>query len=114
IAHEAGHIALGHTLATGDLPLEVSRNQEREADSFAASVLATSPSQEALFLGQVFTAILLTWQQYAWGDTEESTHPLAKERFENILRSHSAALKEMGKQYGLTEKFLRGLLPDGC
>lgn len=112
IAHEAGHLALGHTLAR-EQPMSVSRNQEREADSFAASVLGTSPFREYLFLGHVLTTVIFCWIETIEGeDSPATTHPHARERFENALRSHDDTLAEMSKRYGLTEQVLRGLLPE--
>ena len=72
VAHETGHIALAHTLGQ-QLNYDVSRNQEREADSFASSTLSTSPFREYLFLGQVFVTETGTgtpgtdWSTCFWG-----------------------------------------------
>ena len=95
IAHEAGHQALCHTLNTAKtVNLEVSRNQEREADSFASSVIASSPFGEYILAGTLFWHYAMAMQQ---GDEAvESTHPLSKERFENFVRANSELAASMG------------------
>jgi hypothetical protein len=60
IAHELGHICLGHTLGVSTNN-EVSRNQEREADSFAASVTASSPFSDYIVSGGIFWWVIMTW-----------------------------------------------------
>jgi hypothetical protein len=112
IAHEAGHIALGHTQGARQ-NLDVSRNQEREADSFAASTLSTSPFRDYLFLGSVFVTIIFTWTEAVSGNRPATTHPLGRERFFNLLRSNSAAADEVARRFGLTAERLTELLPAG-
>jgi hypothetical protein len=110
VAHEAGHLALGHTLSASP-NYDVSRNQEREADSFAASALCTSPFREYLFLGSVFVTIIFSWVDHASGKKKGITHPLARERFFNILRSNPSAAEEAARRLGLTTEVLMELLP---
>ncbi len=110
IAHEAGHLALGHTLGQR-LNFDVSRNQEREADSFASSILTSSPFREYLFLGQIFITIVFSWMEHAARRTDPTTHPLGRERFFNALTNNSAAAKEAADQFGLTRERLIELLP---
>jgi hypothetical protein len=95
LAHESGHHALGHVFGSA-ANLEVSRNQEREADTFASSVIATSPYGEYIFAGTLF------WQ-YALAQQEKNadgrgTHPLAQERLENLIRQN----EEMAAAFGIT------------
>jgi hypothetical protein len=110
IAHEMGHLSLGHTLGVS-LNYDVSRNQEREADSFASSVLSSSPFREHLFLGQVFVTVLFSWLDFVGHATHGTTHPLSRERFENALRSNEEAARDAATEFGLTEARLRALLP---
>lgn len=112
VAHEAGHIALGHTLTAAELNYDTRRNQEREADSFAASVLSSSPFREYLFLGQVLVSVILCWTQSDGRETAPTTHPLARERFMNALRSNTSAAAEAADNLGMTSQFLEELLPD--
>jgi hypothetical protein len=110
VAHEAGHIALGHTLGQS-LNYDVSRNQEREADSFASSALCTSPFREYLFLGQVFVTIVFAWVEHAAGAHDAETHPLSRERFLNAIQSNREAAREAAENLGLTTARLQELLP---
>jgi hypothetical protein len=110
IAHEAGHIALSHTLGMA-LNFDVSRNQEREADSFASSVLSTSPFREYLFLGQVFVTLLFSWMDHVARSKNPTTHPLGRERFFNVMTNNSAAAADAADQFGLTRERLVELLP---
>lgn len=111
VAHEVGHIAYGHTLGE-QANFEVSRNQERDADSFAASVLSSSPFREHLFLGQVFVTIIFAWLDKSGGQKQATSHPLGRERFFSALRSHQDAAREAAQQFGLSEEILVALLPD--
>lgn len=113
VAHEAGHIALGHTLSLSrPANNDISRNREREADSFAASVLASSPFREYLFLGQVLVSVIFCWAQSPDREMEPTTHPCPRERFWNALRSNTSAAAEAADNLGMTSQFLEELLPD--
>ena len=94
IAHEAGHQALCHTLNTKTMNLEISRNQEREADSFASSVIASGPFGEYILAGTLFWHYAMAMQQ--GDDAVARTHPLSKERFENFVRANSELAASMG------------------
>lgn len=109
IAHEAGHLALGHTLGS-QRNYDVSRNQEREADSFAASVTATTPFRTQLFLGMLFTPAIFAWLEHLGGG-KITTHPAARERFANAIRSLSGAAAEAADAWGFTPDALQVLLP---
>ena len=94
LAHESGHQSLGHVLNTGRSEnLEISRNQEREADLFASSVISASPFGEYMFAGTLFWYYALATQE---GGKQENTHPLSKERFENLVRSNPEKAAAMG------------------
>lgn len=96
LAHECGHHALGHLLAFPEKQnLEIDRNQEREADSFASSVISASPFGEYIFAGTLFWHYAVAMQ--ADGDTDASSnHPLSKERFENFVRANAEKAAAMG------------------
>ncbi len=94
LAHEAGHLALGHLYRSeGGGNNDISRNQEREADSFASSVIASSPFGEYILAGTLF------WH-YALAQLEDggraTTHPLSKERFDNFVRANPDLAEEFG------------------
>lgn len=94
IAHECGHLSLGHVLKTSDtVNLEISRNQEREADSFASSVIASSPFGEYVLVGTLFWHYALAHRQ---DGASATTHPLSKERFENFVRANPSIAASLG------------------
>lgn len=96
LAHETGHHALGHLLSVAEKRnLEISRNQEREADSFASSIISTSPFGEYIFAGTLFWHYAIATQADAASDTA-SDHPLSKERFENFVRANAEKASAMG------------------
>jgi hypothetical protein len=96
LAHETGHHALGHLLSVAEkCNLEISRNQEREADSFASSIISTSPFGEYIFAGTLFWHYAIASQADAASDTT-SDHPLSKERFENFVRANAEKASAMG------------------
>lgn len=111
IAHEVGHLALGHTLGRS-INFDQSRNQEREADSFASSVISESAFREYLLLGQVFVTVFFSWMDHVGHAVEPTTHPLGRERFENALRSNREGVEDLEQSRGLGEDVLRGLLPE--
>lgn len=96
LAHECGHHAFGHLLNTSKKKnLEINRNQEREADSFASSVISASPFGEYVFAGTLFWHYALAVQ--ADGDSDlASTHPLSKERFKNFLQANAEKTAALG------------------
>jgi hypothetical protein len=110
IAHEAGHIAYAHTLGR-DQNFTISQNQERDADSFAASCLSSCAYSETHLLGQVFSMLILCWVDYADGSAEVSSHPDSVARVKNIFTSHGSAAANVEKQYGLTVEKIQGFLP---
>lgn len=94
LAHEAGHQALGHCdNVARDRNPEISRNQERQADSFQHCVISASPFGEYVFAGSLLWHYALASQEE--GD-QERTHPLSKERLENLVRANPAKSAEMG------------------
>ena len=100
LAHEMGHIVLGHVAHTSGIGLEISRNQEREADSFASSVISASPFGEYMFVGMLFwhyALMLLEGAQPAAGDDGESqTHPCSRERYENLVKANPSKAAVFG------------------
>ncbi len=111
VAHELGHIAYGHTLGPTN-NFEVSRRQEYDADSFAFQVLVDSPFSKYTFLGQLFTTLIFAWVGHAAGETVASTHPIAGNRFRELLKDpDSRSAKEVADEFGLTRKRLESLLP---
>ena len=96
LAHEVGHLSLGHLLSTsGKTNLEIERNQEREADSFASSVISASPFGEYIFAGTLFWHYALAVQSDS-GNGLDRNHPLSRERFENFVRANAEKAAAMG------------------
>lgn len=103
LAHETGHVVLGHLEACEakiNLNNEVRRNNETQADLFASSVMSSSPFGEYVFLGRVF---------YFWVNMQktdpllkksvpnsELNHPLSRERFVSYVLSN----KEKAAAFG--------------
>ncbi len=99
LAHEFGHLALGHCDGAEPVNLEVSRNQEREADSFANSVISSSPFGDYLVIGSMLAESVWLWVQDATGE-EESTHPLARERLAALVRANPSVAADLGLDKG--------------
>ncbi len=113
IAHEIGHICLHHTRRS-ESPKgwdEISRNQEREADSFASSLLHSRLSRHALLLGALLGELLTAWSQI--GGDGSGTHPHSGERFCNLIRSMPSAVADASAIYLLSEEDWLALLPAG-
>ena len=110
IAHEMGHISHDHAKHAGE-NLDIIRNHERDADNFASSVLSTCPYREYHFLGQMLALALFVWVDHLASNDKPSTHPLARERFENTFASNSQAAKDAEQDFGLSKVKLLELLP---
>ena len=101
LAHECGHVLLGHTSSSADEDnLEVSRNQEREADSFAASVSSSGTASvgNVQFQGQILFHYALA-QQTDGLDDGRGSHPQSAERVDNFIRADP----DRAKMYGLVD-----------
>jgi hypothetical protein len=99
IAHELGHITLAHTLNTSaEINYEISRNQEREADSFASSIASSSPFSDYIVEGAIFWWALMTWAESVLPSIgyQETTHPNSRERLMDYLRSNKDQAAAMG------------------
>lgn len=96
LAHEMGHVCLGHALGPNyyETNQEIGRNHEREADSFASSVTAASPFGEYVFEGTLFWYYALAMQETDM--KVATTHPLARERLENLIRANPSKASSLG------------------
>ena len=96
LAHECGHHALGHLLGFPRKEnLSIDRNQEREADSFASSVISASPFGEFIFAGTLFWHYAVAMQSED-GRSVAGDHPHSRERFENFVKSNREKAAAMG------------------
>lgn len=106
LAHEAGHIALAHVNANVDyyeVNLEVARNQERQADSFMSSVIATVPFGGHMFEAELYNDYLNAVAERSAAkrsgrkvSDRGSTHPLSIERYNNLLKDHPGLAEKYG------------------
>jgi hypothetical protein len=98
IAHELGHICYDHVFSPRyeDRTLDESRNMERDADSFASSVINRAEFSSDLFSSQLKTYIAWTIVEKEGGKVEPGTHPLSYERLINFVRNNSALAKNLG------------------
>ena len=96
LAHEMGHVCLGHVMGPNyyDSNQEIGRNHEREADSFASSVTAASPFGEYVFEGTLFWYYALSMQET--DKKVATTHPLSRERLENLIRANTSKATALG------------------
>jgi len=103
IAHEMGHVCLGHNprfdpASSGTWKKRVKQIHERQADGFAAAVVALSADREARLRGQLVKFLCNLYENE--GDAplglEEPTHPGRFERLENAIRNNPKAAKELG------------------
>ena len=106
IAHELGHIALGHTLGDRSND-EISRNQEREADSFASSVASSSPFSDHIVAGGIFWWVILSWVDAISGRIEVTTHPFSRDRLLDYIRANI----DQAKLLGIDETSINDFLP---
>lgn len=96
LAHEMGHVCLGHVLGPNyyESNPEIGRNHEREADSFASSITAANPFGEYVYEGMLFWNYVLAKQE--GNQAVASTHPLGRERLENLIRANSSKASSLG------------------
>jgi hypothetical protein len=94
LGHELGHICLGH-LYDEHKSLEVSRNNERQADLFACSVVNTTLFKDYVYLGSFMSNLLFTWMGKG-SKSIATTHPHGQERLDNMFNAYEYQLAEMG------------------
>jgi hypothetical protein len=109
LAHEMGHICLGH-VTSFNRPHEMSRNQEREADSFAQSLLLTMENRAYFFVGTIIFQLILVWRANGV-DHELTTHPDSRDRFHAAFVSNPTAASEAEALFGMSQDDWIGLLP---
>jgi hypothetical protein len=112
LAHEVGHLVYGHVDGPTSL-FEVSRNAEREADSFAASALLTMPHPERALLGSVLFWSCVIHQSRLAGPERAVTHPLSTERLDAMIHSMPSAMRTLEAVHALSVADLRALAAVG-
>ena len=106
IAHELGHIALGHTQSNLPWSEDVQRNQERETDSFASSTLSQAPFSEYLFMGQIATLFVLLSNHKKGASDHLDTHPHPEARFRSAYESNPSLGAKAESRFGITGDIL--------
>jgi hypothetical protein len=102
VAHELGHFAYGH-LGGSTPSQEVNRNAERDADSFAASVLATLPNPDRTLIGAALVwAVAAQRDRQSGIDGLEATHPRSTSRLDSLMISMPSAAGVLESVHGLT------------
>lgn len=106
IAHELGHICYDHVFGPGysGMTLDESRNMERDADSFASSIINRSLFNKDIFDSFIKCCIAWAVVEKVGGRVEPHTHPLAYERLLNSIRNNSALAKKMGIDEDLVKR----------
>ena len=99
IAHEMGHICLGHCDNPGydGTVMSSNRNIERQADLFACSILQCGSGVPAKGMG----ALLLEVSLYSFNpdSVSEGTHPASSERIEYQITSFGDILPKYGVSF---------------
>jgi hypothetical protein len=109
-AHELGHICYGHVLGARD-NYDISRMQERDADSFAAQCSSSDTHRETSFLGQLFVTLIFAWCEERLPNAPQTTHPAGRERYLNAINSNPTPAMEALDTLNLTVDDLHALLP---
>lgn len=94
LAHEFGHLAYGH-VSGGRESSVISRNQERDADSFASSVIDASFSPQPMLLGTLIWHYAMAQVEKAHHETA-STHPASIERYNDFVHRHMDVAHSLG------------------
>lgn len=94
IAHECGHICLGHLGSVGYLENNsISRNDERQADTFMSSAVQSTCMGAQGAIGAIFTFIGFKYIGTKKGNGNLfSTHPISDYRIEMLLQDFAAML----------------------
>lgn len=92
IAHECGHVCLGHAPRRGEDPhMSISRNDERQADSWAAAVMQSCCLGAQGAIGAVMSMIGLMWaHKVSEEDLRFSSHPMHMERLSMFIQDFDA------------------------
>lgn len=107
LCHECGHLCLGHLHGeTARTDNSISRNQEREADSFSCSMMLGTGLGSDFFIGNVLSMLSLYF--LGKGNSNKfSTHPVTEERILNILRSFEHEIMYSGFNINDIKKLMR-------
>jgi len=100
LAHEVGHVCLGSLESPGYKAyirreqLDISRNLERDADSFASCVITAAPNSYHLLRAQIANWLILATKQD--GPAWSGTHPSHLGRLCSAIRNSADAARKLG------------------
>lgn len=109
VAHECGHVCLGHAPHDGqDVHMSISRNDERQADSWAAAVMQSCCLGAQGAVGAVMSQIGFMWAHKVTEDELKfSSHPTNLERLSQFIQDFDA----MFEVSHIKKKHLLELMP---
>jgi len=109
VAHECGHVCLGHAPRDGqDVHMSISRNDERQADSWAAAVMQSCCLGAQGAVGAVMSQIGFMWAHKVTEDELKfSSHPTNLERLSQFIQDFDA----MFEVSHIKKKHLLELIP---
>ena len=109
VAHECGHVCLGHTPRDGqDVHMSISRNDERQADSWAAAVMQSCCLGAQGAVAAVMSQIGFMWAHKVTEDELRfSSHPMHLERLSQFIQDFDA----MFEVSHIKKKHLLELMP---
>jgi hypothetical protein len=109
LAHEVGHIVHRHGLMPTALKApDVRRNNEREADARAYSILTPMLGQEYYFLGYLLS-MLNFMARSKTPDQESDSHPAISQRLKMLLDQRTAS-RGFENRFGIRLEDLQSLL----
>lgn len=109
IAHEFGHICYNHVYGPGyeGMSPDEARNMERDADSFASSIINRSQFNKELFASHLMCCTAWALIEKVGGIVEPGTHPLASERLVNAVKANSALAESLGLNEDIINQILK-------
>lgn len=109
LSHECGHVCLGHAPYPGqDAHMSISRNDERQADTFASSVIQSSCTGTVGAIGAIVSQIGFMWvHRIPDAGLRFSSHPMNTERLSQYIEDFDAILTVSH----IKKKQLLGLVP---
>ena len=119
LAHELGHASLGHMHYHHTTPTSIVRNDEREADLFASSVMHSIGNGYVGAIAAVAVEVSFAWMTGSSSlyvpkkdlkkPNHYATHPVSFERVRNFIESFNAVLTTSP----ITDKMLIKLMEKG-
>lgn len=113
IAHELGHVCLGHCRldSSANRDVETIRINERQADGFASAIINSfsnysEDAKKVIFLAYVKNELVWTLKDKMSRQNEPYTHPLSEERLKNAIRNNAKIAQELS----ITEEWVDNIV----